>query len=80
VVATKVVALTEDHSLVEEGSGRRILVRLAEVVAEPESQDYLLMVHTPANDRTVALVCSIFLTYVGFHDDCSLGGSLTCKS
>jgi len=55
-------------------------VRLAEVVAEPESQDCLLMVHTPANDRTVALVCSIFLTYVGFHDDCSLGGSLTCKS
>ncbi len=50
VVATRVVVLKEDHSLVEEGSGRRILVRLAGVVGEPESQDCLLMVRTPAND------------------------------
>lgn len=64
------VALTEDHSLVEEGSGRRILVRLAEVVAEPESQDCLLMVHTPANDRTVALVCSIFFDIVDHSPGC----------
>jgi hypothetical protein len=39
VVAKKVVALMEDHSLVEEGSGHRILVRLAVVVVEPEFQD-----------------------------------------